>query len=274
MILERRSSLAKPDVTIISIFGKFFERLKDIRAVFLDISKAFVPGLIFKIKSFGISGDLLISELIKSFLSNRFQRIVELIKSFLSNRFQRIVLNGKTSEWETINTGVPQGSILGPLFFLIFYINDLSDGISSLVKVFPNDTSLFSVVQNKNNSASQLNNYLDKVSDSACTWKMSFNQDPSKQAQEVIYSRKCTEEDHPPIYFNNIPVTQTTIQKHIGVYLDEKVNYNTHIKEKLSKVYKGIEPLKNHSNKLPRQALVTLHKAFIRPHLDYGDIVW
>ena len=69
---------------------------------------------------------------------------------------------------------------------------------------------------------------------------MSFNPDPSKQAQEVIFSRKYTEEDHPPKYFNDIPVTQTIVQKHIGMYLDEKLNYNTHIKEKLSKVYNGI----------------------------------
>ena len=113
---------------------------KDIRAVFLDIPKVFdkiwLPGLIFKIKSFGISGDLL-----------------ELIKNFLSNRFQRVVLNGHTSEWEKNNAGVPQGSILGPQFFLI-YINDLADGISSIVKLFADDTSLFSIVQNKNNSAS------------------------------------------------------------------------------------------------------------------------
>ena len=105
---------------------------KDFCVVFLDISKAFdkiwLPGLIFKIKSFGISGDLL-----------------ELIKNFLSNRFQRVVLNGQTSEWEKITAGVPQGSILGLLFFLI-YINDLTDGISSVVKLFADDTSLFSVV--------------------------------------------------------------------------------------------------------------------------------
>ena len=58
------------------------------------------------------------------------------------------------------------------------------------------------------------------------------------------------------------------------MYLDEKLNYNTHIKEKLSKVYKGIGLLRNLSNKLPRQAFVTVYKAFIRPHLDYGDIVF
>ena len=85
---------------------------------------------------------------------------------------------------------------------------------------------------------------------------MSFNPDPSKQAQEVIFSRKYTKEDHPLIYSNDIPVTQTTVQKHIGMYLDEKLNYNTHIKEKLSKVYKGIGLLRNLSSKLTRQALL------------------
>ena len=92
---------------------------------------------------------------------------------------------------------------------------------------------------------------------------MSFNADPSKQAQEVIFSRKYTKEVNPPVYFNDIPVTQTTVQKHVGMYLDEKLNYNTHIKEKLSKVYKGIGFLRNLSNKLPRQALVTIYKVFM-----------
>ena len=103
---------------------------------------------------------------------------------------------------------------------------------------------------------------------------MSFSPDLSKQAQEVIFSRKYTKEDYPPIYFNDITVTKITVQMHIGMYLDEKVNYNTHIKEKLSKVYKGIGLLRNLTNKLPRQALVTIYKEFIRPHLDYGDIVY
>ena len=77
-----------------------------------------------------------------------------------------------------------------------------------------------------------------------------------------------------PIYFNNIPVTQTNVQKNIGLHLDEKLNYNTHVKEKLIKAYKGIGLLRDLSNKLPRQAFVTIYKAFIRPHLDYGDILY
>ena len=103
---------------------------------------------------------------------------------------------------------------------------------------------------------------------------MSFNPDLSKQAQEVIFSRKCTKEDHPPIYFSDTPVTQTTAQKHIGMYLDKKLNYNIHIKEKFGKVYKLIGLLRNLSNKLPRQALVTIYKALMRPNLDYGDVVY
>ena len=78
------------------------------------------------------------------------------------------------------------GSILGPLLFLIC-INDLTDGNFSIAKLFADDTSLFSVVQNKNNSASQLNNDLSKVSDWAYTWKMSFDTDSSKQGQEVNF---------------------------------------------------------------------------------------
>ena len=63
----------------------------------------------------------------------------------------------------------------------------------------------------------------------------------NKQEQEVIFSRKYTKEDHPPIYFSNIPVTKATVQKHIGMYLDEKRTYKTQKKEKLSNVYKGID---------------------------------
>ena len=69
-------------------------------------------------------------------------------------------------------------------------------------------------------------------------------------------------------------VTQTTVQKHIGLYLNEKLNYNTHIKEKANKAYKGIGFLRNFSSKPLRQALVTIYKIFIKPHLSYGDIMY
>ena len=97
--------------------------------------KVWHQGLIFKLKSIGVSDSLL-----------------SLIESFLSNRFQRVLLNGQTSEWLPVKAGVPQGSILGPLFFLI-YINDLSDDIVSTVELFADDTSQFSVLHDSNISA-------------------------------------------------------------------------------------------------------------------------
>ena len=103
-------------------------------------------GLIYKINCIAITGNSL-----------------NLIESFLSNRFQRVVLHGQSSSWTPVYAGVPQGSILGSLFFLI-YINDLSKDISSTVKLFADDTSIFSVVGDVNVSVMQLNNDLLKIS--------------------------------------------------------------------------------------------------------------
>ena len=114
----------------------------DVRGVFLDISKAFDKvwhdGLVFKLKSYGVEGELL-----------------SLLKNYLQNREQRVVLNGQTSGWRNINSGVPQGSVLGPLLFLI-YINALPYGIITMCKIFADDTSLFSKVLEINKSVTEL----------------------------------------------------------------------------------------------------------------------
>ena len=198
---------------------------------------------------------------------------LKLIESFLSNRFQRVVLNGQSSSWTPVYAGVPQGSILGPLFVLI-YINDLSKDISSTVKLFADDTSIFSVVDDVNVSVMQLNNDLLKISKWAYQWKMSFNPDVSKQAQEVIFSRKSHKLAHPPVIFNNVPVKRCSIQKHLGIHLDEKLNFNHHVKEKITKANKGIGVIKKLSSTLPRDAFLTVYKSFVRPHLDYDDIIY
>ena len=98
--------------------------------------------LLLKLSLNGISGNLL-----------------KLLRDFLYCRKQRVVLNGQNSSWENVNAGVPQGSILGPLLFLI-YINDLSNGVSSNCKLFAVDTSLFAVVNDIQSSAVTLRNDL------------------------------------------------------------------------------------------------------------------
>ena len=195
------------------------------------------------------------------------------IIDFLSFRKQRVVLNGQVSQWTSIEVGVPQGSILGPLIFLI-YINDLSDDPSTNAKLFADDTSLFSVVRNINTSAVHLNNDLRKISNWAFQWKMSFNPDPTKQAQEVIFSRKHQKISHPSIYFSNNPIESVSSQKHLGMILDNKLNFQERIKNIVTKVNKTIELLQKLQNILPRGSLLTIFQSFVSTLLDFGDVIY
>ena len=95
------------------------------------------------------------------------------------------MLNGQTSNWKNILAGVLQGSILGPLLFLIF-INDIPEGIQSNIKIFADDTSIFSVMKDRISASVTLNEDLYLISKWAYSWKMSFNPDPSKQATYLI----------------------------------------------------------------------------------------
>ena len=113
---------------------------------------------------------------------------------YLRNRKQRVILNGPNSSWINVHAGVPQGSILGSLLFLI-YSNDLADDLSSNVKLFADDASLFSVVHDVNAAARELNDDLKKMNKWAFQWKMSFNPDPSKQAN-VTLDVKLTFDEH------------------------------------------------------------------------------
>ena len=103
---------------------------------------------------------------------------------------------------------------------------------------------------------------------------MSFNPDVSKQAQEVIFSRKQVQSVHPDLVFHNTPVHQTHYQKHLVVYLDMKLKFKLHIKENFSKAMKGICIIKKLSNVLLRKSLITIYKSFVRPHLDYCDLIY
>ena len=156
----------------LAILHEIFEALDcnptlEVRSVFLDISKTFHKvwheGLLFKLHGY-------------------------LRWANLSDRFQRVILNGQTSSWRPVIAGVPHGSILGPLLFVV-YINDLPNELKSSAKLFA-DTSLFTIVKDKNGSVNTLNNDLLLISKWAYNWKMLFNPDPSKPTQEVLFSRK------------------------------------------------------------------------------------
>ena len=192
----------------------------------------------------------------------------------MSCRKQRAVLNGQHSSWADVKEGIPHRSIVGRLLFLI-YINDFPNGLNSNVKLFADDTSLFSVVHNITDSANLLNSDLSKINEWALQWKMSFNPDPTKQAQEIIFSRKTSQRNHPGLMFNNSIVNVTSIHKHLGMIFDSKLSFDEHLKSVLKKkISKTIGLLRKLQGILPRTSLITIYKSFARPHLDYGDIIY
>jgi len=232
----------------------------EVRAVFLDISKAFDKvwhkGLLFKLEQNGITG-----------------RLRKLMENYLSNRKQRVVLNNFNSEFSEIESGVPQGSVLGPLLFLI-YINDLEKNIKSNIKFFADDTMLFSVIKNPDISANDLNHDLDTIRKWAYQWKLEFNPDPSKQATEVLFSCKKKNPVHPPIFFNGTAVAKSEEHKHLGLVLDTSLSFKKHINEKIIKAKKNLGAIKHLSRFLPLKTLCQMYKALVRSHLDYCDIIY
>ena len=103
---------------------------------------------------------------------------------------------------------------------------------------------------------------------------ISYNNDPTKQTTEVIFSCKKSSPNHPQLIFNGIAVAKVNDQKHLGLILDSRLSFEKHINEKIIKAKKNVGILKHLSNFLPLKTLDQMHKALIRSHLDYCDIIY
>ena len=166
-------------VDLYNTFCKALDEGKEVRAAFCDISKAFDRvwhrGLLYKLRRIGISGSLL------SWFANYFK-----------DRRQRVVLPGASSNWSSINAGVPQGSILGPLLFLI-YINDIVENINSSIRLFADDICLYITVDDPTDAAFILNSDLSKIHRWATDWLVSFN---LSKSESLYLSKNCSWHEH------------------------------------------------------------------------------
>ena len=186
IISEFQSGFKPTDSTINQLaylcneFAKAIDESKEIRVVFLDISKAFDrvwhKGLLAKLRAIGFS-----------------ENIVEWFSSYLENRKQRVCLGGIASDWLSIFAGVPQGSILGPKLFLIF-INDIVKYIRTNIRLFADDTILYKVVHNIDLAAAELNIDLESIKFWAKIWKVDFNPLKSKS---LLITKKNQNIQHP-----------------------------------------------------------------------------
>ena len=175
---------------------------KEIKVVFCDISKAFDrvwhEGLLHKLEKYGIKGDL-----------------PKWFKSYLSERRQRVVIGGQTSDVYSIKAGVPQGSILGPVLFLLF-INDIYIvcDISCNIRLCADDTSLYIVVEDEYATAESMKSDIEKNHLWSQQWLVNFN---PRKTETMNISRKRAKPHNPPIYMNDTLIQEVEEHKHIGL---------------------------------------------------------
>ena len=238
-------------------FCKAVSKGKDIRVVFLDISKAFDrvwhEGLIYKLKGHGIRGTLL-----------------KWLMSYLKDRHQRVIINGATSEWGSVKAGVPQGSVLGPLLFLIF-INDITHVIRHCkIRLFADDTCLYIEVDEPEQAAQALNDDLTLIQEWANKWLINFS--PPK-TEDLLISNK-QDRPHPQLELNAQPIKKVSSHKHLGVHLTSDLSWSTHAEETAKKANRTLGIIRPLKNKLDRKSLETLYTSFVRPIIEYADEVW
>ena len=244
-------------VDLYNTFCKALDDGKEVRAIFCDISKAFDRvwhrGLLYKLRRAGITGSLL-----------------AWFSDYLQDRKQRVVLPGASSNWSTVKAGVPQGSILGPLLFLL-YINDIVEDVQSSIRLFADDTSLYIIVEDPLDAAVTLNIDLSRIHRWATQWLVTFN--PSK-SESILFSRKVNTLYHPPLSMNYQQVTEVTNHKHLGIYLSSTCTWHEHIEYIKNKAWQRIYIMRRCKFLLDRKSIQTIYFSFIRPLLEYADVVW
>ena len=154
------------------------------------------------------------------------------------------------------------------------YKNDLPEGLTSLCKIFADDTSPFLRTINRRKSEIEPNKDLKLISQWAYQSKMLFNPGPTKQATEVCFSHKRDNVPHEPLTFNNNKIQPVPAQKYLGVILDSKLDFNQHIDDKINKCNKITGTVRSLSMTLSRKSLPPICKSFVRPLLDYADIFY
>jgi len=232
---------------------------EDVIAIFLDLTKAFDRvwhgGLLYKLEEIGVTGLLL-----------------KLISSYLTNRRQYVVLHGCISDEKEIMAGVPQGSVLGPLLFLI-YINDIDKDVTNDTFLFADDSSLFCPVKTGDikSAAEKVNRDLELISNWAAKWHVTIN--PNK-TEAMLFSRKW----HPPILPHLIldgkQLQVVPTHKHLGMVLSSSLNWSHHIKSLVLKCGRLLAILKSYKYRWSRESLDTCYKSFIRPIIEYGNILY
>ncbi|CAM5140560.1 unnamed protein product [Eretmochelys imbricata] len=187
-------------------------------------------------------------------------KILSWIENWLKDREQRVGINGKFSEWRGVTSGVPQGSVLGPILFNLF-INDLKKGVNSEAAKFADDTKLLKIVKTKAD-CEELQKDLIKLSDWETKWQLKFNVDKWK----VMHIGKNNLNYTYNMMGANLAATNQ--EKDLGVIMDSSLKTSTHCAATVKKANGMLGIIKKGSENKTDNILLPLYKSMVRPHLE------
>ena len=231
------------------------------RVVALDISKAFDKvwhhGLLHKLKSYGVTG-----------------RMLSIISAFLSNRKLKVVLDGQSSPTCTVNSGVPQGSVLGPTLFLV-YINDLPDNVLSQLAMYADDSTLYCVSPNslytsRSEVAASLDRDLEKVLRWGNDWLITFNDKKTK----LLSLSRSRDDAFPSIHMGPSTLPEVSDLRLLGLDISTNASWEKYISGIAKSASMRVGCLYRAQKFLHPEAILYLYKATIRPLMEYCSHIW
>ena len=229
----------------------------EVDIIYLDFCKAFdkVPHkrLLKKIEGYGIKG-----------------QILKWIEAFLSNRKQRVMINGSFSEWQPVTSGIPQGSVLGPILFII-YINDLPEVIKCFIKLYADDAKVYSVV-NYQPQKVEVQYDVRKSEIWSIDWQMFFN---IPKCKHMHMGREENNTSYVMTPNNKeVPITKVSSEKDLGVVIDNKLLFREHISGKVKTANKILGLIFRTFTYMDKDMFLDLYKTLVRPHLEYATPIW
>ena len=243
---------------VLDTWSKILEDGDNIDVIYLDFAKAFdtVPHrrLLKKLEGYGVQG-----------------RVLIWIREYLSNRRQCVVINGEKSNYREVTSGIPQGSVIGTLLFLLF-INDLPDNIVNLIKLFADDTKLFARIQSSQD-CDRLQADLTRIQDWTRQWLLSFNTNKCRVLRighnppAATYSME-TNDGH--VW----TLEESVCERDLGILIDNNLKFSQQVDAVTSKANRILGLIRRTLTYLDNATLVLLYKSLVRPHLEYANVVW
>jgi hypothetical protein len=199
--------------------------------------------------------------------------IIKTLHSYLSGRSFYINLDGIKSSTKNIEAGVPQGSLLGPVLFNI-YINDIPEDLKTSLAVYADDTAVYSSSFKSQVAFNNIQIHANKIDTWCKLWLLQVN---ASKCETILFYRKKKHNLRYTLKFNNEDVKQVKNAKYLGIYLDSKLNWNTHLDETYKKAAGRLAilyPIINPGSSIQPETALIIYKATILPIMTYASPVW